>query len=137
MSMPDALLESELFGHERGAFTRAHTAKSGLFEAAHGGTVSLDEVSGMSHARQSRLLNVWQTRQFSESAGRGIPRPMCKSLRPQIGVLGKLRSGAIFEKIDIIASPSFPSSSPPCASGRGMLDLSPKRDLKTCLVKAA
>lgn len=69
LSMPDTLVESELFGHERGAFTGAHTAKSGLFEAAHGGTVFSDEVSGMSHTLQSRLLRVLQERQFRRVGG--------------------------------------------------------------------
>lgn len=61
-ALPDTLLEAELFGHERGAFTGADTARKGLFAEARGGTVFLDEVASMSSAFQGKLLRVLQDR---------------------------------------------------------------------------
>jgi DNA-binding NtrC family response regulator len=68
-AIPDTLLESELFGHERGAFTGAAAAKPGKFELADGGTLFLDEVSELSAAVQAKLLRVLQERAFERVGG--------------------------------------------------------------------
>jgi DNA-binding NtrC family response regulator len=68
-AIPDALLESELFGHERGAFTGALAAKPGKFELADGGTLLLDEIAEMAPALQSKLLRVLQDGRFQRLGG--------------------------------------------------------------------
>ncbi|HWI82813.1 sigma-54 dependent transcriptional regulator [Ramlibacter sp.] len=63
-AIPAELLESELFGHERGAFTGAVSKKEGLIEAANGGTVFLDEVRELDHVMQAKILTLLDTRRF-------------------------------------------------------------------------
>ncbi len=68
-ALTETLLESELFGHEKGAFTGAYARKLGKFELANGGTIFLDEVADMSLATQSKLLRVLQQQQFERVGG--------------------------------------------------------------------
>ncbi|MBW2148954.1 MAG: sigma-54-dependent Fis family transcriptional regulator [Deltaproteobacteria bacterium] len=79
-AIPESLLESELFGHEKGAFTGAVKARTGRFEKAHRGTIFLDEVGDMSPLLQTKLLRVLQEREFERIGG-------TKSIRVDIRII--------------------------------------------------
>jgi DNA-binding NtrC family response regulator len=68
-ALPEHLLESELFGHERGAFTDAHTQKRGLFESADGGSVMLDEIGDLPPGGQAKLLRLLENKTFRRVGG--------------------------------------------------------------------
>jgi DNA-binding NtrC family response regulator len=68
-ALPETILESELFGHERGAFTDARQQKRGLFESADGGTVFLDEIGEMAPSLQAKLLRVLEDKSFKRVGG--------------------------------------------------------------------
>ena len=69
-ALPQELLESELFGYEKGAFTGAYRQKPGKFDLAHGGTIFLDEIGDISMPLQAKLLQVLQDREFSRLGGK-------------------------------------------------------------------
>ena len=68
-ALPESLIESELFGYEKGAFTGAQARKKGRFEMAEGGTLFLDEIGELSHATQIKLLRVLQEREYERLGG--------------------------------------------------------------------
>jgi DNA-binding NtrC family response regulator len=70
-AIPDTLLESELFGHERGAFTGAHTAREGRVQQADGGTVFFDEIGDMSLPAQAKILRAIESKEVHRVGGRG------------------------------------------------------------------
>ena len=73
-ALPDTLMESELFGYERGAFTGAESAKPGMIELAHRGTLFLDEITTLDHGLQSKLLRVLQERSVQRLGGRSAKK---------------------------------------------------------------
>jgi len=73
-ALPESLIESELFGYEKGAFTGADSARAGLIESTHGGTLFLDEVTTLNPALQSKLLRVLQERTAQRIGGRSAKK---------------------------------------------------------------
>ncbi|HSK31127.1 MAG TPA: sigma-54 dependent transcriptional regulator [Candidatus Limnocylindria bacterium] len=102
------LLESELFGHERGAFTGAHQLKKGKLELAHGGTVFLDEIGDLALELQTKLLRFLQEREFERVGGTA---PITADLRiiaaTNRDIEGAVKSGAfredLYHRLNVIA----------------------------------
>ncbi|MBW2383930.1 MAG: sigma-54-dependent Fis family transcriptional regulator [Deltaproteobacteria bacterium] len=92
-ALPEDLLESELFGYEKGAFTGAHARKFGKFEVASGGTIFLDEIGEMSPGLQAKLLQVLQDSQFARLGGnREVTvdvRVVCATHRPLLEMVSQ------------------------------------------------
>jgi two-component system response regulator AtoC len=106
-AMPRELLESELFGHERGAFTGAHQRKPGRFELADGGTMFLDEIGELHPALQAKLLHVLQDGEFSRVGGRHNlkvnVRTICATNRDLVREVGRGRFREdLFYRLNVI-----------------------------------
>ncbi len=76
-AIPRDLIESELFGHEKGAFTGAITRRIGKFEEAEGGTIFLDEIGEMDPNLQAKLLRVLQEREITRIGGNAVDQTRC------------------------------------------------------------
>ena len=106
-AIPESLLESELFGHERGAFTGATDRRTGRFEEADGGTLFLDEIGEMSFSVQSKLLRVLQDGRFSRVGGSAVLRSRARviaatnrDLQQEVGA-GRFRAD-LFYRLHVI-----------------------------------
>src|SRR6201982_3863205 len=112
-AIPTGLLESELFGHEKGAFTGAIARKIGRFEAAHGGTLFLDEISDIPLELQPKLLRVLQEGEFERLGSTQTQRVNVRLVAATNGDLGRLISEKQFRSDLYYRLNVFPISVPP------------------------
>ena len=93
-ALSESLLESELFGHVKGAFTSANESRTGRFEAAHGGTVFLDEINSVSYQLQVKLLRVLQEQEFERVGDSRTIRVDCRVIAAtNVDLMDEIQAG--------------------------------------------
>ncbi len=112
-AIPETLLESELFGHEKGAFTDARNQRQGRFEEADGGTLFLDEIGEMSLQAQVRLLRVLQDGEFTRVGGKHVLKTDVRVIAATNTDLEKAIESGLFRKDLFYRLSVFPISLPP------------------------
>lgn len=112
-AIPDTLLESELFGHEKGAFTGAEKKKAGKFEIADGGTIFLDEIGTISSSAQIKLLQVLQDKTFSRLGGEDLVKSDVRIIAATNADLKELAAQGKFRKDLYYRLNVFPIVIPP------------------------
>jgi two-component system, NtrC family, response regulator AtoC len=118
-SIPRELLESELFGHERGSFTGAHQRKLGKFELAKGGTIFLDEVGELEMLLQAKLLRVIQQKEFERVGGTELIKTDVRIISATNRDLKKAVENKEFREDLYYRLNSFPISIPPLRQRKG------------------
>jgi DNA-binding NtrC family response regulator len=121
-AIPDNLLESELFGHERGAFTGASTTRQGKFELAAGGTILLDEIGEMPLAMQAKLLRVLQEHTFHRVGGNREMHANVRVLAASNRDLAKEQAAGRFREDLFYRLHVFPLTLPPLRDRRDGVD---------------
>ena len=129
-SIPETLIESELFGHERGAFTGATAQRIGQFERAHGGTIFLDEIGDMQLSLQAKLLRVLQERELQRVGGtRMIPIDVRIVAATNQDLTAAVGTGAFREDL-FYRLAAFPIQIPPLRERREDIPLLARHFLK-------
>jgi len=129
-SIPDTLLESELFGYKRGAFTGANTDKKGLFEVANNGTFFLDEIADISFALQAKLLRVLQNREIMRLGDTGVIKVDVRIIAATNKDLKQLSKEGQFREDLFYRLNVFPIRIPPLRERRGDIPLLVKHLIK-------
>ncbi|MBI4574955.1 MAG: sigma-54-dependent Fis family transcriptional regulator [Planctomycetes bacterium] len=122
-AIPDALMESELFGHEKGAFTGATARHVGVFERAQGGTLFLDEVSEINPENQAKMLRAIQEREIQRVGGRETVRVDVRILAASNQALGALVGQGRFRQDLYYRLAVFPITMPPLRERRDDIPL--------------
>lgn len=118
-SIPRELLESELFGHEKGAFTGAHQRKIGKFELANGGTIFLDEIGEMEMSLQAKILRVIQQKEFERVGGNEVIKTDVRIISATNRDLKEAVENKEFREDLYYRLASFPIVIPPLRERRG------------------
>ncbi len=117
-SIPRELLESELFGHEKGSFTGAHQRKIGKFEMARGGTIFLDEIGEMEMSLQAKILRVIQQKEFERIGGNEIIKSDVRIISATNRDLKQMVESKLFREDLYYRLNSFPIHIPPLRERR-------------------
>ncbi|MCX7798238.1 MAG: sigma-54 dependent transcriptional regulator [Melioribacter sp.] len=118
-SIPRELLESELFGHEKGAFTGAHQRKIGKFELANGGTIFLDEIGEMEMSLQAKILRVIQQKEFERVGGNEVIKTDVRIISATNRNLKECVDKKLFREDLYYRLSSFPIYIPPLRERKG------------------
>jgi len=122
-ALPESLLESELFGHEKGAYTGAISRRIGKFESANGGTIFLDEIGDMSQPIQAKILRVLQEREFERLGGNQLVKVNIRLISATNQDLSELVQKGLFREDLFYRISVFPIRLPPLRERRSDIPL--------------